>query len=651
MTQVRSFLGLVNQLGNFSTDIASLSTPLRELTKKDIVFNWTSEIDKAFTYVKNALTDTPTLAHFDPDCLSVLHTDAARCNGLGFVLMQQDHDGVDRVIACGSRVVSSAESRYAVGEIELQAVVWAVEKCRVYLMGRTFKQIVDHKPLVPILNEKGLQDLDGRLLRLRQRLVHYSFTTEWRKGSDHRVPDALSRAPVGQLEAEDLLLEKELTEELEVRVNYVDYTFQDGRGQPVKDLRLEAIREATRADLEMREVQRFIAEGFPTASSKAGRAAPYWSVRHSLSEHNGLIMYGHRIVVPHLMRREFLELLHQGHQGIAKTRQLVQETVFWPGISSDILSTVAACHQCEEARPSLPAEPTISTPVIPVPFAEIAAGVFDYAGRKFLVVIDRYSNWWHIYRYGISADSAATKAFLQEWVHLWGKPLRLRTDGGTNFTSQEMKDWLDKKWIEHLVSAPHYPQSNGLAESAVKAAKKLLAVTQCDNPKDPNFREALLTLRNTPLADGRQAPAVVVFGGRSIATTLPQMTRLLPPTTPTLSAPASPLPSRRELPPLPVGTHVKVQDRTTLKWDLAGVIIRSHAASRNYEVRTSRGRRIWQNRRHLLPSPAEDPEVVELKLPKPPDTPTPIKKHIRWDSLPTRRSTRIKKKPQRLITG
>ena len=144
-------------------------------------------------------------------------------------------------------------------------------------------------------------------------------------------------------------LEEELTKELEIRVNYVEYSFQDERGHPVKDLRLESVREVTKTDLELREVLRFVNEGFPTTVSKAGLAAPYWSVRDSLSELNGLLLYGERIVIPSLLRREFLDLLHQGHQGVAKTRQLAQETVFWPGISSDVKSKVASCRQCEEA--------------------------------------------------------------------------------------------------------------------------------------------------------------------------------------------------------------------------------------------------------------------------------------------------------------
>ena len=647
VTQVRSFLGLVNQLGNFSTDIATLAGPLRELTRKDIVFQWTPEIERAFDSVKTALTDPPTLAHFDPDCMSVLHTDAARNGGLGFALMQQDPDGVDRLITCGSRVTTPTESRYAVGEIELLAVVWAMNKCKMYLMGRNFKLIVDHRPLVPILNDKGLHELDGRLLRLRQRLTPYSFITEWRRGTDHRVPDALSRAPVDGPDEADRQLEEELTSELEVRINAVEYTFKDMRGGPVRDLRLERIRKTSEEDLELRELRRFIVNGFPASVDKAGLASPFWNVRDNLSVHNDhLVMYGERIVIPASMRKEFLELLHQGHQGVAKTRHLAQETVFWPGINSDIKSTVAACRNCEEARPSLPAEPMMSSPMPDAPFVEIAADVCDYAGHKYLVVVDRYSNWWHLYRYSRAADSEATIKFLQEWMWNWGKALRLRTDGGTNFTSSEMGEWLQSQCIEHMVSAPHYPQSNGLAESAVKAAKKLLAATGCDDPRNPKFKEALIMLRNTPMSDGRPAPAVAIFGGRPLMTLLPQVSQ---PPSQLKSAPGAL--GGTLLPPLAVGDKVKIQDHVTGRWELEGVIIRSDVPSRNYEIHTSKGRRLWRNRRHLLLSLQNRDTAAANTSSRPVSSDrTSAGTGTKLDGEnDVRRSTRTRKRPSRLI--
>ena len=137
-----------------------------------------------------------------------------------------------------------------------------------------------------------------------------------------------------------------------------------------------------------------------------------------------------------------------------------------------------------------------------------------------------------------------------------------------------------------------------------------------------------------------------------IATDLPQVSRMLPKTLPTPTP--SPSSFGQELPPIPVGTQVKVQDPISRRWNLAGIITRSDAASRNYEVRTSKGRRLWRNRRHLLPSPEEviaNEESIEEVLPPQvlsgllPDN----RKQVRWDPIPTRTSTRNRKPPNRLI--
>ena len=83
-------------------------------------------------------------------------------------------------------------------ELEMLAVVWALGKCRVYLLGmKNFKIIVDHKPLESIIDKKTLNEIDTpRLQRLKEKLLQYgNFTTIWRAGKKHLIADAFSRAP------------------------------------------------------------------------------------------------------------------------------------------------------------------------------------------------------------------------------------------------------------------------------------------------------------------------------------------------------------------------------------------------------------------------------------------------------------------------
>ena len=169
ISELRSFLGLVNQLSQFSPDISNLAEPLCHLLKKNHEWNWSADHSKAFVEVKTALTNPPILAYFDPDLPVMLQTDAARLKGLGYACLQK-HGLTWKLVDCGSRFLTETESRYATIELEMLAIVWAVKKCRRFLAGRQhFDIITDHKPLLPIVNSKSLSEIENpRLQRLRE---------------------------------------------------------------------------------------------------------------------------------------------------------------------------------------------------------------------------------------------------------------------------------------------------------------------------------------------------------------------------------------------------------------------------------------------------------------------------------------------------
>lgn len=123
-TDLRSFFGLVNQLSASTPTIAGLLAPLRPLLSTKNEFMWSSELEAAFGSVKQSLTSAPILSYFDPVRPTRLCTDASR-QGLGFILQQKSGDSWT-LIQAHSRFLSDTESRYAVIELELLAVVWAI---------------------------------------------------------------------------------------------------------------------------------------------------------------------------------------------------------------------------------------------------------------------------------------------------------------------------------------------------------------------------------------------------------------------------------------------------------------------------------------------------------------------------------------------
>ena len=137
------------------------------------------------------------LYHYDPNLRTELLTDASRLKGLGFALTQMDKSGKLRLVAASSRSLTTAESNYAVCELEALAIQWAIKKCHHYLCGGPrFKVLTDHRPLVGIFR-KHMDDVENtRLQRILLKTQSYNFDVEYTPGKTHMVADALSRAPV-----------------------------------------------------------------------------------------------------------------------------------------------------------------------------------------------------------------------------------------------------------------------------------------------------------------------------------------------------------------------------------------------------------------------------------------------------------------------
>ena len=144
-TELRSFFGLVNQLTTSTDKIAHLLAPLRPLLSTKNEYVWLQDHDQALSQAKQQLVSAPILAFFDLNRPTHLCTDASR-QGIGFILQQQSPTGQWSLVQAVSRFLSEAESCYAVIELEMLAVAWAVIKCKIFLAGlQTFQIITDHR--------------------------------------------------------------------------------------------------------------------------------------------------------------------------------------------------------------------------------------------------------------------------------------------------------------------------------------------------------------------------------------------------------------------------------------------------------------------------------------------------------------------------
>ena len=172
--EMRRVLGMVNQLGKFIPDLATVTDPLRALLKDKAAWLWVPAEDAAFSKLKTLLTSKKTLKMCDPSLCSKVTADSSSY-GLGAILAQKYEDGTWHPVAYASRCLSSTEKRYVQVEKEALASVWACNRFEDYLIGLKFILKTDHKPSVALLGIKSLDDVPARIQRMRMLLMRFSL--------------------------------------------------------------------------------------------------------------------------------------------------------------------------------------------------------------------------------------------------------------------------------------------------------------------------------------------------------------------------------------------------------------------------------------------------------------------------------------------
>ena len=194
--QLRSFLGAIQFLAKFIPRLSERTERLRRLLKKESKWNWGKEQDEDFNNRKKLLTEEPCLAHYAKDRDNIVTTDASK-TGLGITLWQKQSDGEIKPIAFGSRYLNESEQNYSIGELELLAVVWGLEKFRFYLYGKKVFLYTDHQALEPLIKRNRCnRQYSAILTRWLDRLAHFDIAIQHIAGSNLKFTDFLNRNPV-----------------------------------------------------------------------------------------------------------------------------------------------------------------------------------------------------------------------------------------------------------------------------------------------------------------------------------------------------------------------------------------------------------------------------------------------------------------------
>ena len=453
----------------------------------------------------------------------------------------------------------------------------------------TFGGCTDHKPLIELI--KGAEKAENTCLtRLREELTGWDIHDVWYRASKSNAgPDALSRKPAGI----NLLTERKKT-----RISTAQIQKETARDDTLQ-LLVKCIRTTfslTRSELPI---------------STWG----FWNARLHLNERNNLVYFGDWVVIPEALKQDMLDGLHLAHQGVTAMILQAQSSFFWPGIQADIQRKRDSCISCMESAPShspLPPQPLMRPEY---PFQSICIDYCHYAGHRYGVMVDHFSNWPCVWK----ATTRSAAEWLTSFCMQFGIPEEVSTDGGPEFTSGAMAALLQDFGIRHMVSSAYHPHSNLRAELGVKDVKRLL----CENVDSDGginnswMTAALLTFKNTPDRNTRMSPAEYVFG-RPVNDMLPTGSHWTDSFGDdwkrTMAVRELAVAGRHKhcherlsehmkaLPPLQVGDHMAIQNQHSnqpLKWDKHGVVVSCEGFDK-YGVKVlGSGRLTHRNRQHL----------------------------------------------------
>ncbi|KAL5516505.1 hypothetical protein EMCRGX_G001854 [Ephydatia muelleri] len=251
ITELKSYLGLLTYYSRFLPRMATMLAQLYRLLQAKIPWNWTQKEKMAFENSKNLLLSAKVLVHFDPNKELILACDASSY-GVGAVLSHKMPDGTERPIAFASRTLSSAEKNYSQLEKEGLACIFGVKRFHLYLYGRNFTIVTDHKPLLQLFDpQRGIpMQVSGRIQRWIMTLAVYKYKLVFKKTEEHGNADALSRLPMDG---------KQIEEEEEIPTELV-LLFESLKDSPVD---CSQVKHWTKKDPILSQVLQYILAGWP----------------------------------------------------------------------------------------------------------------------------------------------------------------------------------------------------------------------------------------------------------------------------------------------------------------------------------------------------------------------------------------------------
>jgi len=488
VSDVLSFLGLVNYYHKYLERLADIATPLSDLLKDDNPFVWGPEQAEAFRQLKQAIAQDPILAHFIPTDPVEIHCDASG-KAVGATMIQNG-----RPVAFESRKLSATELNYATHDKELLAIVHALTKWRTYLHGSSvpIKILTDHESLKCLATQPTLNHRQARWL---EKLAEFNYEIDYTPGPLNIVPDALSRRPDYNLAA---ISESTPTIGLDL---------------------LKLIRSALPDDKDFGPIVTRL------------RDLPQENAHSAYHLENDLLFLREdgRMCIPNQpeVKTTLLKEVHDsalaGHPGMDKTYTRLAQIAYWPNMRKHVEKYVKSCHTCRVSKiqTSKPNGLLQPLPIPDRPWTHIAMDLVIHLPRTkrqnnaIAVFVDRFSKAAHFVacQSSCSAQDLAD-LFFKNVVRLHGVPTSIVSDRDTRFCSQFWTSLFSRLGTRLDLSTAHHQQTDGQSERTIQTLEQYLRVfvNKDHSNWDELLEQAEFTYNSNKSASTNLSPFESMYG-------------------------------------------------------------------------------------------------------------------------------------------
>ncbi|BHF67662.1 hypothetical protein SprV_0301069000 [Sparganum proliferum] len=476
LTQLRRFMGLINDYRRFIPHCAAILAPLTDLLKsKAKPIELSPAAHTAFEEAKKALADATMLHHLGSDAHAqlILTTDASS-SAVDAVLHQQVNNQL-QPLAFFSQKLQPARTHYSTFSRELLAIYLAIRHLRHLLEGRDFSVHTDHKPLAYDLKAK-LDRYSPREVRHPDYISQFTADIRYVRGSDNVVADALSRP--------------------DINTHIFDFDLAKLADLQTADESIADLRTST--TLQLRDAPLPASPGTILCDWSTGTPRP---------------------VVPLPYRKVVFDHFHfLFHPGIRAERKLIAARFVWPKMNSDIALWTKQCLAYQKNKVHRHTFSPPSTFAVPdVRFNHVHLDLIgplppSHGYTHILTAVDRFTRWPIAVPISDTSAENIGMVFLTHWISTFGVPATLTTDRGSQFQSSLFREFTRLLGCAYITTTAYHSASNGLVERLHRQLKPALMSQTESATCSVNLPLVLSGIRSSVKEDIQCTAAELVYG-------------------------------------------------------------------------------------------------------------------------------------------